>query len=233
MEALCALGGFAHERADAVFPQVTDGEPAIVALGLSHPLLAHPVGNDVAIRGRGHALLLTGSNMSGKSTMLRAIGTNVVLALAGAPVVARSFSVTALRLATSMRVEDSLERGVSYFYAEVQRLKAVLDVAIANPGQTLFLLDEVLLGTNTRERQIASREILLRLLETGAIGAVTTHDLDLTALAEEMQGRIVNGHFRDQLVDGKMTFDYRLCPGVVDTSNALRILELAGISLTR
>jgi hypothetical protein len=232
MEALCALAGFAHEHPRATYPTLLSGEPELRAEALAHPLLHQAVPNDVSIRGRGHALLLTGSNMSGKSTLLRALGANAVLALAGAPVIATSLALSVFKLATSMRVEDSLERGVSYFYAEVQRLKAVLDVAVENPGRCLFLLDEVLLGTNTRERQIASREILLRLLETGAIGAVTTHDVALTALADESGGRIVNGHFRDHLENGKMSFDYKLRPGIVDTSNALRVLELAGIPVT-
>ena len=229
IEALCALAGFAAEHPAATFPEIELGEPMVSARDLAHPLLDAPVANDVDIRGSGHALLLTGSNMSGKSTLLRAIGTNVVLALAGAPVVASSMRVAVLQLATSMRVEDSLERGVSFFYAEVQRLKLVLDVARASAGRCLFLLDELLLGTNTRERQIASREIVGRLLETGGLGVITTHDLDLTTLEAETQGRVVNAHFRDLLAEGKMAFDYKLRPGVVDTTNALKVLELAGI----
>jgi DNA mismatch repair ATPase MutS len=128
-----------------------------------------------------------------------------------------------------MRVKDSLERGVSYFYAEVQRIKAVLDAASAAKGHALFLLDEILLGTNTRERQIASREVLKLLLATGACGAVTTHDLSLAVLADEPGAHVVNVHFRDHLEDGKMVFDYRLRQGVVDTTNALRVLRLAGV----
>ena len=230
IEALSSLGGFAHETT-SVFPSVVSGEPCIEARGLVHPLLEKGVANDVAIRGNGHALLLTGSNMSGKSTLLRAIGSNAVLALAGAPVLAESLTLTVLHIATSMRVADSLSRGVSYFYAEVKRLKSVLDVAQAHPGSCLFLLDEILLGTNTRERQIASREVILSLLDSGALGAVTTHDLALTALDAESGGRVVNAHFRDHVEGGEMTFDYRLRPGVVDTTNALRVLELAGIKV--
>ncbi len=229
IEALCALAGFAAEHPAAVFPEIEEREPLVSARDLAHPLLDAPVANDVDIRGSGHALLLTGSNMSGKSTLLRAIGVNVVLALAGAPVIASSMRVAVLQLATSMRVEDSLERGVSFFYAEVQRLKLVLDVARDHAGSCMFLLDELLLGTNTRERQIASREIVGRLLETGALGVITTHDLDLTTLEAETQGRVVNAHFRDLLAEGKMAFDYKLRPGIVDTTNALKVLELAGI----
>lgn len=230
LEALAALGGFAHEGG-GVFPTIVEGEPRVEAKGLVHPLLAGGVANDVSIRGSGHALLLTGSNMSGKSTLLRAMGANVVVALAGGPVTASELTLTVLHLATSMRVADSLSRGVSYFYAEVKRLKAVLDVATAHPGACLFLLDEILLGTNTAERQIASREIILSLLDSGALGAVTTHDLALTALESEASGRVVNAHFRDHVEGGQMTFDYKLRPGVVDTTNALRVLQLAGVQI--
>ncbi len=229
IEALSALAGFAAEHPRAVYPEIVAGEPTLEAKDLAHPLLDAPVPNDVSVCGSGHALLLTGSNMSGKSTLLRAVGVNVVLALAGAPVIASSMRVSVLRMATSMRVEDSLERGVSFFYAEVQRLKLVLDIARAHPATCLCLLDELLLGTNTRERQLASREIVGRLLETGAIAMITTHDLDLTTLETETQGRVVNAHFRDLLAEGKMAFDYKLRPGIVDTTNALKVLELAGI----
>jgi len=128
-----------------------------------------------------------------------------------------------------MRVKDSLERGVSYFYAEVQRLKLLLDAAAARPGQGLFLLDEILLGTNARERQLASREVLKLLLSHGAVGGVSTHDLALATLSEEPGSRVRNVHFRDEVVNGQMTFDYRLRDGVVDTTNALRVMRLAGV----
>jgi hypothetical protein len=228
LEALACLAGLAYDRPHFTWPTLEGDGPRVTARGMGHPLLDEPVLNDVELPGPGHALLLTGSNMSGKTTLLRALGLNAVLALAGAPVCARGFSLSPLRVMTSMRVKDSLERGVSYFYAEVQRIKAVLDAAAAK-GQALFLLDEILLGTNTRERQIASREVLRLLLATGACGGVTTHDLSLASLAEEYGGKVKNMHFRDLLVDGKMTFDYRLRPGVVDTTNALRVLRMAGV----
>jgi hypothetical protein len=228
-EALTCLAGFAHDRPDFVWPTLEARGPKVVAQALGHPLLDAPVPNDVALPGPGSGLLITGSNMSGKTTLMRAVGANVVLALAGAPVCARAFTLSPLQVLTSMRVKDSLERGVSYFYAEVQRIKAVLDAAEAARGQALFLLDEILLGTNTRERQIASREVLRLLLGTGACGAVTTHDLSLSTLADEYPGRVLNVHFRDHLEAGKMVFDYQLRPGVVDTTNALRVLRMAGV----
>jgi MutS domain V len=232
LEALSSLAGFAHDRPDAAFPELLEAGPRLEATGLGHPLLEHPVRNDISLPGPRSALLVTGSNMSGKTTLLRAIGTNAVLALAGAPVCASSLRLSELQVLTSMRVQDSLERGVSYFYAEVQRIRAVLDAARAHRGSTLFLLDELLLGTNTRERQIASREILRLLLETDAIGAVTTHDLSLASIAEEPWARVRNVHFRDRLENGRMTFDYRMRDGVVDTSNALRVLAEAGVPIS-
>jgi DNA mismatch repair ATPase MutS len=170
--------------------------------------------------------------MSGKTTLLRAIGANAVMAFCGAPVCANSLHLSRMRVVTSMRVKDSLERGVSYFYAEVQRIRDVLDTARSETGRALFLLDEILLGTNTRERQIASREVLRLLLETGAIGAVTTHDLTLTGLQGVDWASVRNVHFRDLLVDGRMSFDYRMRQGVVETTNALRVLAEAGVPIS-
>jgi hypothetical protein len=231
LESLSSLAALAHDRPQFTFPDLAPIGPVFIARGLGHPLLDNPVRNDVDIPGPRHALIITGSNMSGKSTLLRAIGTNAVLALTGAPVCAQSLEVSELRVLTSMRVRDSLELGVSHFYAEVQRIKAVLDAASAANGRALFLLDEILWGTNTRERQIASREVLRLLLKTGASGAVSTHDLSLASLEQELGGRVKNFHFKDQLVDGKMTFDYRLRDGVLDTTNALRLLRLMGIAI--
>jgi len=229
LEALCSLAGLAHDRPSFTFPEVVPRGPVFEARGLGHPLLDAPVRNDLSLTQGGSALLITGSNMSGKTTLVRALGANVVLALCGAPVCADSLRLSRLTLLTSMRVKDSLERGVSYFYAEVLRLKAVLDGAAAAGGDALFLLDEILLGTNTRERQLASRKVLELLLDGGTIGAVTTHDLALTELSSRPGGKVRNVHFRDSLVDGEMVFDYRLRDGVVDTTNALRLLEKAGI----
>nr|WP_217443360.1 DNA mismatch repair protein MutS [Myxococcus sp. CA051A] len=230
MEALSCVAGLAHDRPAFAWPTLEATGPLVEAKVMGHPLLDAPVPNDVSLPGPRQALLITGSNMSGKTTLMRALGTNAVLALAGAPVSAASFRLSPLHVLTSMRVKDSLERGVSYFYAEVQRIKAVLDAARAANGQALFLLDEILLGTNTRERQLASREVLRLLLSTGASGAVTTHDLSLTSLAEETRdAHVRNVHFRDHLEAGEMVFDYKLREGVVDTTNALRVLRLAGV----
>jgi DNA mismatch repair ATPase MutS len=167
--------------------------------------------------------------MSGKTTLMRAMGLTQVMALAGLPVCASSLQVSVAQVLTSMRVKDSLERGVSYFYAEVQRIKALLDAAQADRDRCLFLLDELFMGTNTKERQIASRQLVLMLLDAGACGAVTTHDLSLCELSVERPTLIRNVHFRDDVSGGDMTFDYRLREGIVQTTNALEVLRRAGV----
>jgi DNA mismatch repair ATPase MutS len=160
---------------------------------------------------------------------MRAVGLNAVMALAGLPVAARALRLTPLTVMTSMRLTDSLERGVSYFYAEVQRITALLEAARQRPRGTLFLLDELFMGTNTRERQIASQKLLLLLLDQGAVGAVTTHDLALCEVATLRPGLVKNVHFRDLVHDGQMSFDYLLKEGVVQTTNALEVLRRAGV----
>ncbi len=229
LEALACLAGLAHDRPHFTWPEVREGPPDLEVRGVGHPLLERPVLNDVALHGPSFALLITGSNMSGKTTLMRSLGLNTVLALAGGPVCAEAMRVTPMQVLTAMRVRDSLEQGVSYFYAEVKRLKKVLDAAEAAGGRALFLLDEILTGTNTRERHLASREVLKLLLASGSIGCITTHDLSLSELAQEHPGRVHNVHVRDHVEGGQMLFDYQLREGVVDTTNALRVMALAGI----
>jgi hypothetical protein len=229
VEALGCLGNVAADRPDFHFPKVEDGQAYLSTRGLWHPLLRDAVPNDVELPSPGFLLLVTGSNMSGKSTLLRALGVNAVLALAGAPVAAEHLSLGPLHILTSMRVQDSLSAGVSFFHAEVLRLKAVLEAAAAAAGQSLVLLDEILLGTNSGERRVASREVLRLLLEARALGAVTTHDLALARLEAEHPGSIRAVHFQDHVEDGQMRFDYQLREGVVRTTNALRLMQQAGI----
>src|SRR5581483_10361428 len=194
LEALAALATLSYDNPTWVFPELVElgpeSERRLVARNLGHPLLPPDVcvGNDVEIGPPGRFLLVTGSNMSGKSTLLRAIGTNVVLAQTGGPVCADALRLPPLALATSVRIQDSLEYGVSYFMAELRRLKLVVEIATreraAGRRQTLFLLDEILHGTNTMERQIAARSIMRYLLRVGATGAVSTHDLTLADTPE-------------------------------------------------
>ena len=241
-EALAALGGLAHDHPHWTWPRVAEGEPLLEAKALAHPLLAPEVAvpNDVDVGPAGTVLLVTGSNMAGKSTLLRAIGANVVLAQLGAPVASSSLTLPPLEIATCMRVTDSLEDGVSLFMAELQRLRLVVDrarEAREKRGGTgapalLYLLDEILQGTNTAERQVASRRVLHHLLGAGAIGAVSTHDLELADTQELKQAaRLV--HFRETVEgegrDGRMSFDYVLREGPATSANALRLVELVGL----
>jgi hypothetical protein len=233
VEALASLGGFAFEHPAFAWPDLSP-VPLLEAEGLGHPLIAaeRRVGNDVRLPSGGLAIVVTGSNMSGKSTLLRAIGVNAVLAFAGAPVCARSMRIGALRVSTSMRVDDSLSQGVSHFYAELQRLKHVVDEARTHDrAAVLFLLDEILHGTNSRERVLGAIAIVRDLVAHGALGAVSTHDLGITALERELPGQVSNVHFEEQVNGRTMTFDYVLRPGVVQTSNALRLMRAIGIEV--
>jgi hypothetical protein len=246
VEALAALAAVAHAQPEWAFPRVDPEARGFEARALGHPLLpdARRVGNDVTVGPPGSFLLVTGSNMSGKTTLLRAIGTNAVLAQAGAPVCASELRMPPLALATSIAVEDSLEEGVSFFLAELLRLKAVVEAAQeASSGEAggrrvLYLLDEVLRGTNSAERRVAVGRVIGRLLALGAIGAVTTHDLEV--LGEEgEEGRLAEAavpiHFRETVRPrpeggADMTFDYRARPGIATTTNALRLLEAVGLA---
>ncbi len=240
-DALSALASLAHAHPDWAFPEIADGHatgpPRMEAKRLGHPLLAPEtaVRNDVSLGPPGSLLLVTGSNMSGKSTLLRAIGANVILAGAGGPVCAEAMSLPVADLRTSMRIRDSLEEGISYFMAELKRLKTVCDAAsAASEKPVLYLLDEMLQGTNTAERQIAARRILHHLLDQNAIGAVTTHDLTL-ADSEDLEERSVLVHFRESLEPSEggppINFDYRLRPGIATSTNALRLMEIMGLAV--
>jgi hypothetical protein len=232
IEALSSLGAFAYEHPSYAYPVVEAGVPRFVAEGLGHPLIPSDrrVGNTIELPDPGHSLLITGSNMSGKSTWLRSMGLAAVLAQAGAPVCAKKLTMTPLSVRTSMRISDSLEQGVSHFYAELEKLKSVVDAANRNEP-VFFLLDEVLHGTNSRERNIGARAVVVHLLEKNAIGAVTSHDLAMADLAETTAGHVVNVHFKELVQDNKMTFDYVLSPGVVSTTNALRLMKIVGIDV--
>jgi hypothetical protein len=241
VEALAALSILRSDHPSWAVPLVVEsnaGEQR--AEGLGHPLLsdAQRVTNTIALGPPGRFLLVTGSNMSGKSTLLRAIGLDVVLAQAGAPVCAQSMSLSPVRLATSIVVEDSLGDGVSLFLAELLRLREVVTAAEEQSGSSrplLFLLDEILRGTNSHDRHVAVRRVLRRLLDSGAIGAISTHDVAL-ANAEELRAVADCVYFREEVLtevgpgEIPMHFDYTLRPGVSTTTNALALLELVGLS---
>jgi membrane protein implicated in regulation of membrane protease activity len=235
-EALSALAGLRFDHPEWAFPTVADGEDRFAAKELGHPLIADDrrVTNDVTVGPPGTFLLVTGSNMSGKSTLLRAIGVNAVLAQAGGPVCAGSLRMPPVTLGTSILVEDSLAEGVSFFMAELKRVQRIVEEADRVQGEgrvLLYLLDEVLRGTNSEERQIAVRRVLRHLLRRGAIGAISTHDLQLAEM-EELKAACVPVHFRETLHPGgdpPMTFDYKMRPGVATTVNALKLMELVGL----
>jgi hypothetical protein len=241
-EALCALASVAHDHPDWAMPEVDHSADRLRARKLGHPLLPCPtrVDNDVEVGPAGSCLLVTGSNMSGKSTLLRAIGVNAVLTQAGAPACAERLEMPPVVLAASMRIRDSLECGVSFYMAELMRLKEIVDLARdlkkSDRRALMYLLDEILLGTNSKERHIAVERVLHCLVRCNAIGAVSTHDLEL-ASGELLSGACRCVHFREtinvQPAQTPMTFDYILRSGIAPTTNALKLLEIMGLGKDR
>jgi hypothetical protein len=233
LEALCSLACFAYERPGSVFPELMDAaEPSFEAVALAHPLIApgEAVGNDVTLGGEVRLWIVSGSNMSGKSTLLRAVGLSTALAWAGAPVMARRMRVSRLHIGASMRANDSLADHRSRFYAEISRLREVVDLARGGLP-TLFLLDELLSGTNSHDRRIGAGAVVRGLVERGAIGMITTHDLALAEIVPTFHGRAANVHFEDHLEGGEIRFDYRLRQGVVTRSNALELMRAVGLEV--
>jgi hypothetical protein len=237
-ETLEALAGYAWEHPRDVLPEFVEEAPLFETEDLRHPLLpdSQAVGNDLRLSRELRLLLISGPNMAGKSTLLRGIGINAVLAQCGAPVRARRLRLSPLAVGASICVLDSLQGGVSRFYAEIRRLKLLSDLASgADPesghGPLLFLLDELLSGTNSHDRLEGTRFVVGALVRKGAVGLVTTHDLALTAIPEAMDGVGRNCHFEDAIEDGKLKFDYRLKPGIVRTSNALKLMQAVGLEV--
>jgi MutS-like protein len=229
-EALISLSQYAYEQFDAPFPQFLEGPPAFTATGLGHPLIpaAVRVCNDVSICAETRVLLISGSNMSGKSTLLRTIGINTVLAMAGAPVRATSLQLTPLQIGASIRINDSLHEGSSRFYAEIRRLRQLFE---PTKLPLLFLLDELLQGTNSADRRIGAQGLIRALIKKGAIGLISTHDLALTDIAGVEPGAIENLHFQDELVDGRLKFDFKLRAGVVTKSNGIELMRSIGLDV--
>jgi MutS domain V len=230
LEALLSLASFAFEHPAFATPEIVDGDAVFDAAAAAHPLLPEDrrVANDVTLGGALRLLIVSGSNMSGKSTMLRTIGINTVLALAGAPVCARSLRVAPMAIGASIRIHDSLAEGASRFYAEILRIRQILEMK----PPLLFLLDELLHGTNSHDRRVGAEAIVHGLVERGAIGLATTHDLALAQVADAITPRAANVHFEDHLDGDVMAFDYRMRPGVVTKSNALALMRAVGIPVT-
>lgn len=228
-EALLSLASYSHEHPADPFPTLT-AKPGIAGEDLGHPLLpeARCVRNSIELSEQRPLLIVSGSNMSGKSTYLRTIGINVVLAMAGSPVRARSLRLSPLQIGASIRVTDSLQGGSSRFFAEITRLRKIVDLTTGSVG-VLFLLDELLNGTNSHDRALGAEGILRELLQRRAMGLVTTHDLALTAIAKPLGAR--NIHFQDTLEAGNLRFDYRVRAGVVEKSNALELMRSIGLDV--
>jgi hypothetical protein len=232
-EALCALATYAAENPEDPFPEVIEEGPLFDGEGLGHPLLprATCVRNDVQLGGEVRVLVVSGSNMSGKSTLLRTVGVNAVLALAGAPVRARRLRVSPLTVGATLRVQDSLQAGKSRFFAEVLRVRQLVGLA-RGPRPLLFLLDELFAGTNSADRRLGAEAVVRTLVEAGAVGLITTHDLALTHIVDLLGGKAANVHFEDQFEEGGgVTFDYRMRPGVVQRSNALALMRSVGLDV--
>ncbi|MBV9507641.1 MAG: DNA mismatch repair protein MutS, partial [Acidobacteriia bacterium] len=232
MEALCSLASHAFEHPADSFPEFTGNLDCLRAEGIGHPLLEERrvVRNDVSLGGELRLLVVSGSNMSGKSTLLRTLGANVILAQAGAPVRARRLVLSPVAVGASIRVSDSLQGGVSRFYAEILRIRQILDLT---SGQlpVLFLIDEFLHGTNSHDRRIGAEALARSLVQRNAIGLITTHDLALAEIAEKLAPQAANVHFEDQIADGQIEFDYVMRPGVVRKSNALELMRSVGLEI--
>jgi len=235
MEALISLATYSYEHPGDVFPEVVEAKngPAFFdAKEMGHPLIpaTQCVRNSLRLDGATRVLLVSGSNMSGKSTLLRTVGINAVLAMAGAPVRAAALRMTELAIGTRIRSADSLQEGRSNFYTEILHIKSVFGL-LGQEKALLFLFDELLDGTNSHDRRIGAEKLLRRLVEAGAIGMVTTHDLALTEIGTAIGTVVRNVHFEDQVEQGKMKFDYRLREGVVTKSNAIELMRIVGLEV--
>jgi DNA mismatch repair ATPase MutS len=233
VEALASLASYRYEHPADPFPELLDtGEATFDGAGLGHPLLpaARMVRNDVRLDGATRVLVISGSNMSGKSTLLRTVGINAVLALAGAPVRADSLRLSPLAIGATLRIQDSLQEGRSRFYAEITRIRELSDRARLSPP-LLFLLDELFHGTNSHDRVVGAAGVLRGLIDRGAIGLITTHDLALTTIADQLAPRAVNVHFEDWFDGGELRFDYRMKPGPVTRSNAVALMRAVGLDV--
>lgn len=232
IEALMALANYSYEHPADPFAEVVTGGLLYEGEGLGHPLLPEDkvVRTSLQLGDELRLLVVSGSNMSGKSTLLRTVGANAVLALAGAPVRARRLRLAPLQLGASIRIQDNLRAGASLFYAEITRLRQLMEMT----GQALpllFIIDEILHGTNSHDRRIGAEAVLRGLVERGAIGLVTTHDLALTNIVSEANAHARNVHFEDHLENGKMTFDYILREGIVKKSNAIELMRSVGLEV--
>jgi DNA mismatch repair ATPase MutS len=233
LQALSSLAEFAFLNPEYTFPTFNNAGCPVEAEGFAHPLIPPNlnVRNDFKFSEIGRVDIITGSNMSGKSTFLKSLGTNLVLAYAGAPVNAVNFNTRLFRVFTCIKIDDSVTDGISYFYAEVKRLRKLIDALNLQSSLPLFfLIDEIFRGTNNRERLTGSRAYIKALGGKNGLGLISTHDLELVKLESEMNF-IRNFHFREEAIEGKLTFDYKLRTGPSPTTNALKIMKLEGLPI--
>ena len=232
IEGLLSLSTYSYEHPSDPFPEFVEGPPCFEAADIRHPLIPSGtcIPNDVQLSGRTRVLLVSGSNMSGKSTLLRTVGINTVLAMAGAPVHAQGVRLTHLQVGASIRINDSLQEGSSRFYSEITRLRKLFDLA-GGELPLLFLLDELLQGTNSNDRRVGAEGVLHALLSRGAIGFVTTHDLALAEIGATLDGQLRNVHLQEEFEDGRLSFNYKLREGVVTKSNGLALMRSIGLEV--
>lgn len=231
-EALCSIAGYAYEHPDDPFPDIVEGETIYDGKELGHPLLPSSdcIRNSVSLGESPSMLIVSGSNMSGKSTLLRVVGINATLAFMGAPIRGASLRLSPLAIGASLHIVDSIQGGTSHFYAEITRLHEIMkQTKTATP--VLFLVDEILHGTNSHDRRTGAEAVLKGLVKAGGIGLVTTHDLALTKIVDTLGERAKNVHFVDHLEDGRLTFDYTMRQGVVERSNALSLMRAIGLDI--
>jgi DNA mismatch repair ATPase MutS len=232
MEALCSLATLRFNNPTWCFPVFSSKPGTLITTALGHPLIEHRkrVCNDFSTGGTGQLSLITGSNMAGKSTFLRSAGINIVLAMMGAPVCASSFELYPVQACSSMRISDNLEESTSTFYAELKKLKYIIDAV--NRGETIFiLLDEILRGTNSADRHAGSKALIRQLLLHKATGMIATHDLELAKMADAFPGQLHNYHFDEQVAGDELYFDYKLKAGVCHSMNASLLMKKIGIEM--
>jgi len=232
LEALCSLALPAHDHPSWTFPRVEKGPAYLEATSLGHPLIHREerVDNEVVLSRPGTILVITGSNMSGKSTLLRTTGINLVLAYSGAPVCAANLSCAHMSIYSKMQIFDNLEEKVSTFYAELMRIKMIVDAAQTRQPM-IFLLDEIFRGTNSRDRIFATRNVIKKMLKLPTIGLITTHDLELSTLEEEHPGHVYNYHFNDLVEQNRISFDFKMRRGTSQTANAVSLMKMVGLDV--
>ena len=231
LEALCSLAVIRYDNPCWSMPKIEDKKTRIIAKNIGHPLLGEKrVCNSIKLEEPHEVILITGSNMSGKSTFMRTIGINIILAYAGAPVCADKFNCPIIGLYTCMKISDNLKEGISSFYAEILKIRKIVETS-KEGKPILFLLDEIFKGTNSKDRHTGAKVLIKQLSKKGNIGFVSTHDIELGEMEKESDSRVKNYHFSEYYVDNKICFDYKLKTGVSNTRNAVYLMKLAGIEI--